>query len=132
MLLLLIVSIELELNVLLHSWSELQTFRTQDLSFPRTKGPYGELSFPRNESSRFHRNESSRNFRSQGTKVPGNEKSRERKFPLGTIRSWERKVLGTKCPGTVGHVLSAVCISLILPGYRSEGYNILKHADIQR
>jgi len=25
-------------------------FRTQDLSFPRTKGPYGELSFPRNES----------------------------------------------------------------------------------
>jgi len=34
-------------NVLL----ELQTFRTQDLSFPSTKGPYGELSFPRNESS---------------------------------------------------------------------------------
>ena len=29
-----------------------------------------------------------------------NEKSRERKFPIGTIRSWERKVLGTKSPGT--------------------------------
>ena len=25
---------------------ELQTFITQDLSFPKTKGPYGELSFP--------------------------------------------------------------------------------------
>ena len=31
---------------------ELQIFRTQDLSFPRTKGLYGELSFLRNESSR--------------------------------------------------------------------------------
>jgi len=31
---------------------------------------------------------------------PGNEKSRERKFPIGTIRFWERKVLGTKSPGT--------------------------------
>jgi len=37
-----------------------------------------------------------------GTKVPRNERSRERKFPIGTIRSWERKVLGTKSPGTVG------------------------------
>ena len=37
-----------------------------------------------------------------GTKVPGNEKSRERKFLIGTIRSWERKVLGTKSPGTHG------------------------------
>jgi len=26
-------------------YKELQTFHTQDLSFPRTKGPYGELSF---------------------------------------------------------------------------------------
>ena len=70
---------------------ELQTFRTQDLSFPRTKGPYGELSFPRNESSR--------NFRSPGTKVPENEKARERKFQ-GTFvpSSRERKVSGTKVP----------------------------------
>ena len=30
---------------------ESQTFRTQDLSFPRTKSPYGELSSPGNESS---------------------------------------------------------------------------------
>ena len=34
---------------------ESQTFRTQDLSFPRTKSPYGELSSPGNESSwNFH------------------------------------------------------------------------------
>ena len=32
--------------VLSDTVNELQTFRTQDLSFPRTKGPYGELSFP--------------------------------------------------------------------------------------
>jgi len=36
----------------------------------------------------------------QGTFVPGNEKSREQKFSIGTIRSSERKVLGTKSPGT--------------------------------
>jgi len=59
---------------------ELRTFRTQDLSFPRTKGPYGELSFPRNESSR--------NFRSRDLSFPGT-------FVLG-----ERKFLGTFVPGT--------------------------------
>jgi len=47
---------------------ELQTFRTQDLSFPRMKGPYGELSFPRNESSRNFR---SRDLSFPGTFVPG-------------------------------------------------------------
>ena len=60
---------------------ELQTFRTQDLSFPRTKdlsfprtkGPYGELSFPRNESSR--------NFRSRDLSFPGTFVLGERKFP---------------------------------------------------
>ena len=45
-------------------------------------------------------NESSSERTVQGTKVPGNEKYREQKFPIGTIRSWERKVLGTKSPGT--------------------------------
>jgi len=40
------------------------------------------------------------------TKGPGNESSRERKVsrtkvPIGTIRSWEWKVLGTKSPGTL-------------------------------
>ena len=42
-------------------YEELQTFRTQDLSFPRTKGPYGELCSPR-------------------TKVPGTFVPGERKF----------------------------------------------------
>ena len=60
--------------------SELQTFRTQYLSFPRTKGPYGELSFPRNESSR--------NFRSRALSFPG------------TFVPGERKFLGTFVPGT--------------------------------
>ena len=39
------------------------TFRAQDLSFPRTNSPYGELSFP----ILFVPG----NFRSPGTKVPG-------------------------------------------------------------
>jgi len=43
------------------------TFRAQDLSFPRTNSPYGELSFPRLFVPG--------NFRSLGTKVPGNESS---------------------------------------------------------
>jgi len=46
-------------------------------------------------------NESSSERKVQGTKVPRkNEKSREWKFLIGTICSWERKVLGTKSPGT--------------------------------
>ena len=62
---------------------ELQTFRTQDLSFPRTKGHYGEPSFPRNESSR--------NFRFWDLSFPGTfvpetfrtrELTRELSFPL--------------------------------------------------
>ena len=51
---------------------ELHTFRTQDLSFPRTKGPYGELSFP----GPFVPG----NFRSQGTEVPWNFRSSSLSF----------------------------------------------------
>ena len=69
---------------------ELQTFRTQDLSFPRTKGPYGELSFPRNESSR--------NFRSRDLSFSGNESFVELSFPspfvLGNFRTQRTKVPG--------------------------------------
>ena len=54
-----------------------------DFSYPRTKGPYGELSYPRNESSR--------NFRSQDLSFPGTFVLGERKFPgtfvLGNFRS---------------------------------------------
>ena len=72
------------------------TFRAQDLSFPRTNSPYGELSFPRlfvpgNEKLSFLGNESSLelsfpgpfvlgNFRSRGTKVPGNFRSLDLSF----------------------------------------------------
>jgi len=85
---------------------ELQTFRTQDLSFPRTKGPYGELSFPRNEST------GTRNFHSRDLSFPGTFVLGERKFPgtfvlsfpgpfvLGNFRSGERKFQGTFVPGT--------------------------------
>ena len=59
---------------------ELQTFRTQDLSFTRTKGPYGELSFPRKESSR-------------------NVRSRDLSFP-GTFVLGELSFPGTFVPGT--------------------------------
>jgi len=48
------------------------TFRAQDLSFPRTNSPYGELSFPRLFVPR--------NFRSLGTKVPWNFRSLDLSF----------------------------------------------------
>ena len=54
--------------------TEVQTFRTQDLSFPRTKGPYGELSFPGNESFR--------NFRSQALSFSGTFHSH---CPIGLV-----------------------------------------------
>jgi len=86
---------------------ELQTFRTQDLSFPRTKGPHGELSFLRNESSRNFRSRDLSflrpfvpgNFRSRGTKVPWNFRSRALSFS-GTFVPGEQKFLGTFVPGT--------------------------------
>jgi len=62
-----------------------KTFRTQDLSFPRTKGPYGELSFPRNESFRelsFPENESSWELSFLGPFVPGNFRSH---YPIGLV-----------------------------------------------
>jgi len=57
----------------------------EEQKFPGTKGPG---------------NKSSRERMVRETKVLRNEWSRERKFPIGTIRSWERKVLGTKSPAT--------------------------------
>ena len=86
---------------------ELQTFRTQDLSFPRTKGPYGELSFPRNESSRKFR---SRDLSFPGPLVPGTSRSRDLSFP-GNFRS-----RGTKVPGNfrfhypIGPVAALLCV----------------------
>jgi len=63
------------------------TFRSRELSFSGNES-FLELSFPGPFVPR------------ELSKVPGNEKSPERKFPIGTIRSWERKVLSTKSPGT--------------------------------
>jgi len=92
---------------------ELQTFHTQDLSFPRTKGPYGELSFPRNESSRNFRF-----FRYWELSFSGNESSRERSFPgpfvLGS--SSELSFLGPFVPGNfrshypIGLVGALLCV----------------------
>jgi len=42
--------------------------------------------------------ESSTSFSLSGTKVPGSESSRERKFHLWNFRSRERKYAGTKVP----------------------------------
>jgi len=62
------------------------TFRAQDLSFPRTNSPYGELSFPR--------------LFVPGTKVPWNESFLERKFPgtfvPGPFRSRELSFPGNE------------------------------------
>jgi len=55
----------------------------------------GGTKIPRNESS-----EQKVHALSRGTKVPGNAWSREQTFSIGTIRSWEWKVWGTKSPGT--------------------------------
>jgi len=81
-------------------------FVPKTFSFPRTKGPYGELSFPRNEISR--------NFRSRdlsfpgtfvlgeqkfpGTVVPGPFYSRELSFPENES-FWELSFLGPFVPG---------------------------------
>jgi len=68
------------------------TFPAQDLSFPRTNSPYGELSFPGTfVPGPFRSLELS--FRG---KVPGTFVSVERKSSIGNFRSWERKVLGAK------------------------------------
>ena len=65
------------------------TFRAQDLSFPRTNSPYGELSFLRLFVPR--------NFHSLRMKVPWNFRSRAFSFS-GT--PGERKFLGTFVPWT--------------------------------
>ena len=73
-----------------------------------------ETKFPRNERSRGQkfpgtfvlrerkgpRTKGPRNKSSSKLSFSWNECSRERKFPIETIHSWERKVLGTKSPGT--------------------------------
>ena len=64
------------------------TFRAQDLSFPRTNSPYGELSFP--ELS-FPRLFVPGNFRSLGTIVP---------FVLRNFRSLDLSSQGTFIPRT--------------------------------
>jgi len=55
------------------------TFREQDLSFPRTNSPYGELSFPRTFESSLELSKVPWNFRSRalsfsGTFIPGEQK----------------------------------------------------------
>ena len=72
-------------------WIRTGTFRAQDLSFPKTNSPYGELSFPRLFVPG--------NFRSLGTKVPWNFRSRALSFS-GTFVPGERKFLGTFVPWT--------------------------------
>jgi len=81
---------------------ELHTFRTQDLSFPRTKGPYGELSFPMNESSKNFR---SRELSFSGTKVPWNFRSHALSFS-GTFVPGERKFLSFLGPFVPGNFRS--------------------------
>jgi len=67
------------------------TFRAQDLSFPRTNSPYGELSFPG-----FVPWE--RKF--PGTFVPGPFRSRETKVPRN-VRSLDLSFRGTFVPPTI-------------------------------
>ena len=67
------------------------TFRAQDLSFPRTNSPYGELSFP--------------TFRSRELSFPGNESSWELSFPGPFVprnfRSQDFSFPGTFLPPTI-------------------------------
>ena len=83
---------------------ELQTFRTQDLSFPRTNGPYGELGTFVPGTFR------SRELSFSGTKVPRNFRSRALSFS-GTFfpeneSSWELSFLGPFIPGELSFPLS--------------------------
>ena len=61
------------------------TFRAQDLSFPKTNSPYGELSFPRLFVPGNFRSRGTGNFRSldlsfRGTFVPRTFRSQELSF----------------------------------------------------
>ena len=87
---------------------ELQTFRAQDLSFPRTNSPYGELSFRRHFVPGNFRS-LPWNFRSRalsfsgtfvpgGTKVPGNFRSPD--LPRN-FRSQDFSFPGTFVPPTI-------------------------------
>ena len=67
------------------------TFRAQDLSFPRTNSPYGELSFPR----LFVPVPMERKF--PGTFVPGPFRSGELSFPENES-SWELSFPGPFVP----------------------------------
>jgi len=68
---------------------ELQTFRTQNLSFPRTKGPYGGTKVP----GPFH----SRALSFLGPFVLGNFRSWRAKVPPN-FRSWDLSYMGTFVP----------------------------------
>ena len=63
----------------------------------------------------------------RGTNVPGNEKSRERKFPVVTIRSLERKVLGTKSPGTEEFATSHTRQQFAIEYFQTEAENVALH-----
>jgi len=77
--------------------------KSWERKFLGTKGPGNESS--QELSFSVPENESARERKFQRLSFPGNESARERrvwgtKVPHGTIRSWERKVLGTKSTGT--------------------------------
>ena len=78
------------------------TFRAQDLWFPRTNRPYGELSFPGTKPRNFR---SPGNFRSSdisfpGTFVPGNFHSGGTKSPEN-FHSLDLSFRGTFVPPTI-------------------------------
>jgi len=56
------------------------------------------LTLGRSESSTWFslRERKFRERKFLGTRVPGNENTRERKFHVWNFRSWERKYVGTK------------------------------------
>ena len=69
-------------------WSGTWTFRAQDLSFPRTNSPYGDLSFPR---LFVNENESERKFQERSFLGP---------FVLGNFHSLDLSFRGTFVPRT--------------------------------
>ena len=83
------ITLTLTLTLILTLLLGTGTFRAQDLSFPRTNSPYGDLSFP----GTFVPQE--RKF--PGTFVPGPFRSRKLSF-LGNESSWELSFPGPFVP----------------------------------
>jgi len=94
----------------------------------------GGTKVPGNEKSwerKFLGTKGPGNESSQELSFPGNEKSPEQKFPIGTIRSWERKALGMKSPCTIGRTEKCRLIDKYLNKRYLKQYHFVPTCSVQ-